>query len=62
MIRERNFQTLKSIEDAVFDARHAAWKNGQDELYGKLDNALTLVQYLSMGLQMQSDAEDRKQP
>ncbi len=55
-LKERNTQTLRQIEKLIRDARQDAWKLGSDELYGKLDNALVSVQYLGMGLKLESES------
>ena len=53
--KDRNTKTLKRIEDTIFRARHTAADNNDVEMYGKLDDALVLVQHLSMGLMLERD-------
>jgi hypothetical protein len=47
-------QTLKRLEDEIFDARRLAGQNNNVEIYGKLDNALIRVQGLGMLLALDS--------
>jgi hypothetical protein len=45
-LQERNTQKRERIEKYVLDASYIAANNGYEELRGKLDNALLLVQDL----------------
>ena len=52
---DTNSKSLGKLEDMLWRARHIARENNDVEMYGRLDNAFLLTQYLSMGLILERD-------
>ena len=61
MTHEVIISDLRSVETLIFEARQIAWKDKLgDEIYGKLDNALVLVQKVGMALKLESEPPTQK--